>query len=161
MLIKAISTRTVGFEKADVQKMVLADEKASHFLYRVVGEADACVTGNSKFKRVDSETGEAVPSTWTKFSGEFMARNSKGEEYESAIAFLPNYVSGPLAAAISDGQVVQFAFDIFAVYNKQSATSYEYVAQPLRSAGGESRVAARMEGLGQLPHQKPKQLKGK
>lgn len=158
MLIKAISTRTVGFEKADVQKLVLADEKSSHFLYRIAGEADACVTGKSKFKQTDQETGESVPSSWTKFSGEFIAMNSKNEQFESAIAFLPNYVAGPLAQAITEGQVINFAFDIYAVYNKQSATSYEYVAQPLRSADGESRVAARMEGLGLLPHQKPKAL---
>jgi hypothetical protein len=151
----------MGFEKADVQKLVLSDEGKSHFLYRIAGEADACVTGKSKFTQTDQETGEVTKSSWTKFSGEFIGMNNRNEQFESAIAFLPNYVAGPAAAAITNGEVISFAFDIYAVYNKNSATSYEYVAQPLRSADGESRVAARLAGLGLLPSQKPKALENK
>lgn len=151
MLIKTIDTKALGYSKADLQKLVLSDQKASHFIYRVAGEADAFVRGQSnKYKRVDSETGEATPSSWIKFSGEFIAM-TKTDQYESAIAFLPGYVSGPIANAIEQGQVVSFAFDVYVVYDEKSATSYQYVAQPLRSKEGENRVAQRLAELPPIP----------
>lgn len=151
MLIKQISTRTVFGDKADIQRLVLADEKASHFLYRIVGKAEGYMIGKGRHKREDRETGELVDTFWTKFAGDFLAVNARGEEFESAICFLPEYVAGPIANALKEDEDASVAikFDIYATYNKQSATSYEFVAQPLRS--GEAAARAMLDQLPALP----------
>lgn len=151
MLIKQISTRTVFGEKADIQRLVLSDDHQSHFLYRIVGRAEGFMIGKGRHQRIDKETGEAVDTFWTKFAGDFVAINARGEEFESAIAFLPEYVSGPIANSLKEDPdaVADVKFDIYARYNKQSATSYEFVAQPLRS--GQAAARALMIDLPALP----------
>lgn len=152
MLIKQISTRTVFGEKADIQRLVLSDEHQSHFLYRLIGRAEGFMIGKGRHQRVDKETGEAVDTFWTKFAGDFLAINARNEEFESAICFLPEYVSGPIANSLKDDPdaVADIKFDIYARYNKQSPTSYEFVAQPIRT--GQAAARALMVDLPALPN---------
>lgn len=164
MLCKVINTKSVFGSKADVQTLVLPEEnrKTPQFLFRVMGQITGYVQGPSKFKRTDAETGEVSEQMWTKFAGDFYAVNRDGREYESAICFLPDYVGGPMMQAIKDDQehnAVDFAFDIYAAYSDKSATSYEFIAQPLRRDTGPSAIERMQENLPALPGAtKPKQI---
>lgn len=158
MLIKVISTRTVFGDKAKVLKRVMENEKTEHFLYRIFGTIEGHQLGKGKHKRVDKETGEAVDTYWTKFFGDFMAKNSDNETFEAATCFLPDYVSGQFVSKLSgetDISAIDIAFDVFAVYAAQAATSYEYIAKAVRTTDEPSRVetmATRM--LGTMPNAK-------
>lgn len=164
MLCKVISTKTVFGNKADIQKLVLDNQKEPQFLYRLVGEITGYVTGDSKFTRTDPETGEVTTQQWTKFAGDFVAINRDERQFESVICFIPDYVGGPIRQAIINepGNAVQIGFDIYAMYSEKSATSYEFVAQPLRGAGEMSKVETMVQNMPALPTApKQKQLKGK
>jgi len=154
MLCKVISTKSVFGNKADIQKLVLDNQKEPQFLYRVWGVMTGYVTGQSKFTRTDPETGEVSNVEWTKFAGDFAAANNRGQLFESAICFIPDYVSGPLRQGLESeqGTEVQFGFDIFAVYSEKSATSYEFVAQPLRDNSVENRLTAMANNMPALPN---------
>lgn len=158
MLIKVISTRTVYGDKAKVLKRVMENEKTEHFLYRIFGTIEGHQLGKGKHKRVDKETGEAVDTYWTKFFGDFMAKNSDGETFEAATCFLPDYVSGQFVSKLSgetDITNIDIAFDVFAVYSAQAATSYEYIAKPVRTTDEPSRVETMAERmLGTMPDAK-------
>ena len=146
-LLKKISTRTVFGGKTEVQKLVLEDQSANHFLYRVYGEARGYVSGSSKFSDKDE------PSEWQAIAGDFEAVNADGEIFGGAICFLPNYVIGPIIERLKMEGVesVQFGFDIFARYDEKAATSYIYLAEMLRRAGEESPIEKMREGFKALP----------
>lgn len=153
MLTKQISTRTVFGSKADIQKLVLDDQKEPQFLYRIVGEITGFVTGQSKHDRIDKETGEISKQEWTKFAGDFVAINRDSRQYEAVICFLPDYIGGPLRNAIAaePGNAVQIGFDIYAMYSEKSATSYEFIAQPMRGANETSKVENMLASMPALP----------
>lgn len=153
MLTKVISTKTVFGGKADIQELVLAKKDEPQFLYRIVGAITGYVTGESKFKRVDTETGEVTPQTWTKFAGDFVAINRKNQQFEAVICFLPDYIGGPIKAGIAaePGNEVQIGFDIYTMFSDKSATSYEFIAQPMRSSDEPSRVEKMLENMPALP----------
>jgi hypothetical protein len=157
-LAKQLSTRTVFGTKADIQKLVLADEAANHFLYRIFGEITGYVQGKGRHKRIDKETGEAQDTFWTKFAGEFIAVRGDNEEFMSSLCFLPDYIAGPYRQRLeNDGEAeIPFAFDIYAKFSKDSATSYEYIAVPVRPTGEESKLAKMVKAMPQLP--RPGQL---
>lgn len=153
MLCKVINTKSVFGGKADIQELVLANKDTPQFLYRIVGAITGYVTGESKFKRVDTETGEVTPQQWTKFAGDFVAINRKGNQYEAVISFLPDYIGGPIKTGIAaePGNEVQIGFDIYAMYSEKSATSYEFIAQPMRATDEPSRVEKMLENMPALP----------
>lgn len=150
MLCKVINTKSVFGGKADIQELVLKDKEEAQFLYRIVGEITGFVEGESKFQRVDTETGEVSAQKWTKFAGDFIAINRKGQSFEAVITFLPEYIGGPIKAAIAadQGNAVQIGFDIYASFSEKSATSYEFIAQPLQGEDSKAKqMAASMPAL--------------
>lgn len=153
MLCKVINTKSVFGGKADIQKLVLEDQKEPQFLYRIIGEISGFVTGKSKFTRTDTETGEVMDQLWTKFAGDFVAINRGGRQFESVICYLPDYIGGPLRNAIEHepGNAVQIGFDVFAMFSEKSATSYEFIAQPLRDQSAQEKVASMLAGMSPLP----------
>lgn len=162
MLIKTLSTKTVYGDKEAILKAVMSDTKKEHFLYRIFGEVQANQIGKGRHKRVDRETGESVDTFWTKFFGEFFAVNSNKEEFEGATAFLPDYVSGQFSSQLESGVTgITFAFDVYAVYNKDSITSYEFIAQAVRSGEEKSKVELMHEQMPALPNDKAKALENK
>jgi hypothetical protein len=158
-LVKVISTKTVFGDKERILETVMKDKAREHFLYRVFGAIDASMTGKGRHQRVNRETNQAEDTFWTKFYGEFYAVNSDKGEYESATLFLPEYVSGQFKSQLENGVTgITFAYDIFAVYNKDSITSYEFIAQPVKS-GEESKVLGMASAFPALPNEaKPKQI---
>ena len=146
-LLKKISTRTVFGVKADVLKLVLADQKTNQFLFRVYGEAMGHVSGSSRFTDKDE------PSNWTALAGEFEAINRDGEVFNAAICFLPAYVTGPIVERLKEEGIskVLFGFDIYAAFDEKAATSYVYLAEPLRKADEVSPLDGMRTGFKALP----------
>lgn len=155
MLVKVISNKTVGYDKEAVLTLVMADRGKEQFLYRIIGVIEGFSQGKGRHQRVDKDTGLAVDTQWTKFMGDFMAQKPGGEVFEAATAFIPDYVSGQFVTALKDdGQIsIEFAYDIFARYNKDTATSYEYIAVPVRKAGEERTVTKLATAFQPMPGQ--------
>lgn len=158
MLIKQISTKTVFGDKEKILETVMTDKTKEHFLYRTFGVIEGHSIGKGRHKRVNRETGEAEDTSWTRFFGTFFAKNAAGQEFEAAATFLPEYVSGQFVTGlIGDGDVaaIEFAYDIYAVYNKESITSYEFVAQAVRRSDEPDRMDAMKQAmLGSMPNAK-------
>lgn len=147
MLCKQISTKTVFGDKEKILETVMKDKNREHFLYRVFGVIEANQVGKGRHKRIDKETGEAVDTFWTKFFGEFFAVNAEQAQYEASACFLPEYVSAGFSARLESGLTdLTFAYDIFAVYNKDSITSYEFIAMPVKREGEVSKLQSLMSG---------------
>lgn len=157
MLVKTIKTKTVFGDKEKILETVMRDKNKEHFLYRVYGVLDGYATGVGRFKRENKETKIMEPTEYVKFSGEIEAVNCDGEIFEAAIVFLPEYISAPFKNALAkdDALSVEFAFDIFAIYSKDSVTSYEYIAQPVRKQGEEKKVEALRTSMPALPGKAP------
>lgn len=162
-LLKRISTRSVFGSKEDIQRLVLSDEKKNHPLYRLYGYATGYVTGPSKFKNADGSD----QADWVCIAGDFEAVNMDGEVFNAALCFLPNYITGPIANALkenSDIQQIEIAYDIVAQYDKNSATSYIYLAQAVRRPGEVSQLESLREKIEGAPMlagpNAPKQLEG-
>lgn len=147
MLVKQISTKTVFGDKEKILETVMRNKEKEHFLYRVFGVIEASETGKGRFKRVNKETGEAEDTFWTKFFGEFLAMNADGGQFEASACFLPEYITSGFAARLDSGLTdITFAYDIFALYSKESITSYEFVAMPVKREGEISKLASLMSG---------------
>jgi hypothetical protein len=90
------------------------------------------------------EDGDA--GTYCKFTGDFSAWNKDGKGYRAPAVFLPEPAQSLLATAVDadeSGNGVEFAFDLVAVPNANSATGYSWEARPLM----EMRVADPMAAL--------------
>lgn len=155
MLLKAISSKTVYGDREAVLKAVMRDDKKEHFLYRIFGTIEGMQIGKGKHKRVNKETGDAEDTTWTKFFGNFFAVNADNETFEAASCFLPSYVNGQFESTLqgdAEGAIkIEFAYDVYARYAKESITSYEYIAQPVRRAGEDNPLAKMAAELAPLP----------
>lgn len=153
MLVKVITTKTVFGDKEKVLETVMKDKTREHFLYRVFGVIDAKQEGETaRFQRLNKDTNAMEPSEWTKLFGDFAAINADNETFEGAALFLPGYVTGQFSEQLESGALgIHFAFDVFARYNKDVATSYEYIAAPVKRAGQESPLAKMASELAALP----------
>jgi hypothetical protein len=121
--LKKISTVKLGFEKAQIRELC---KSAPAGLYQVYGVATGMTQGQT-------DMGEYV-----KFTGQFEVQNLvTGEILRSAQLFLPDAVSALLESqltteASAEGfKGVQFAFEVGAIYSKDSATEYEYTTKNL------------------------------
>lgn len=157
MLLKVISTKTVFGDKEKILETVMKDKASAHLLYRVFGEISGYEIGKGRHQRIDKETKQAVDTFWTRFSGDFRAVDLNGEIFEASTAFLPDYVSGQFVTELKEegGTTIAFAYDVFARYNTAAATSYEFIATPVKKQGEEDRVAAMMLALPPMPKGTP------
>ena len=121
--LKKISTAKLGFEKAQIRELC-KNEPAR--LYQVYGIATGSVSGITDM------------GDFTKFTGQFEVSNLvTGEISRSAQLFLPESVSALLESQLKTESTsdtfkgVQFAFEIGAIYTKDSATEYEYTTKNL------------------------------
>jgi len=141
--LKKITGKTLGFNKSTVLDIVMGDKAKRHPLYRVVG-----ITTGMK-------TGEGDNGPWTALTGMFIATNIvTGETHESAVAFLPTYITEIYAGGLAMEGVtsVNVGVDVYARFEEESATSYEYVGE-LHTQGDKSAVeelAASLPPIGKL-----------
>lgn len=113
-----ITSARVGFPKALVQEMVLAEKKKTHALFHVVGSASQALVKESK----DYEDKESI-----EFRGAFMAINAvTGEQFKSGKLYLPSVVEAEFAAAVQGNGLVEIAVTVTAEYAEKAATSYTY-----------------------------------
>lgn len=143
-----LSAKSFGWDKPSILEAVMADKEASVFLYRVGGVA----TGLRKYK---VPTGQVKDGEDTGFglSGSFVGINTDGEQIKGSVLYLPRYVHDMVEAALAMGddvQGVRIGFDIYAVYNETSATSYVFTARDLLNEGNAS-VDAVMDVFKALP----------
>lgn len=148
-LLRKISARTVFGSRADIQAMVLADRSKSHPLFRVIGICNGQRHGSTKDVGEENGGDNAKATVlgpkatvlgpkdkmrdWTALLGAFQATNlTTGEVFKSGVCFLPNYVTDAVTGQLgADVESVKFAFDIYAHFDEQSATSYIFEAESL------------------------------
>lgn len=139
-----ITTARIGFDKPAVQELVLANKKAKHDLFHVVGQATKATVKSSK----DYEDKESI-----EFGGSFLAVNAKtGEQFKSGKLYLPSVVEAEFAAEVMNNGLVEVALTIFAEYAEKAATSYVY---NVKSYGKENnsafeRLTALIPGMSKL-----------
>lgn len=139
-LLRKISARTVFGGKSAVLETVFKDKTKPQPLYRVVGICNGTRHGQT----IEGEDGTQRPAKqapsptdkmrdWQALLGNFEATNLQtGEVFRSGVCFLPSYVADIVAGQlIGDTQSVKFAFDVYAVFDENSITSYQYQAMPL------------------------------
>jgi hypothetical protein len=123
------------------------DVKETRFVARIMGIAQS----------VQVEDGAL--GTYRKFTGEFKGINADGEEFVSAVCYLPAPVDSLLAShmASNDGAAVNFAFDISIAPN-DSPIGYEYVVSTLLETKPSNPLAELMSKVAPLQiAAKPKQ----
>lgn len=153
-LLRKISTRTVFGAKSDVLELCFTDKTTQHLLYRVAGYCTSTRTGQTDEDRLGDDKKRDTRRDWTCLIGEFNAINAvTGEVFSSGQCFLPDYLTATVVGKLAgETEKVFFAFDIFAKFDKDSATSYVYIAVPVRPATEEkSALDTYMEGLAKLP----------
>lgn len=114
-----ISAKEVGYAKADIMALVLADREREHFLYRVIGQ------GNGT-QAYDGEYGEGFAVL-----GQFEATNRDGEVFNGTSLYLPGFAQNMLVAAIQSGHSAQMALDVYAIFDEEAATSYVFTVRSL------------------------------
>lgn len=188
-LLRKISARTVFGSKADIQTLVLVERNTRQPLFRVVGIANGMRTGStedvkdenagpdvkSKPRTIDAATGKPMRD-WTALLGGFEAQKldkdgtPTGEKFRSGVCFLPNYVVDSVTGQLtSDVLSVKFAFDIYAMFDEQSATSYTYEAVSLIEPAEDDQLALLSKQLAtpkiaaptETPKDQPKEAKKK
>lgn len=132
-LLRKISARTVFGSKADIQALVLADRTKAHPLFRVGGNVRRTRTGTTKDRAEETDGAKAdnprdKMRDWTALIGTFRALKTDGTVYQSAVCFLPNYVTDMITAQLSsdDDAGVDFVGDLYAKFDDNSATSYVF-----------------------------------
>lgn len=127
-----LSAKSFGWDKESIQEAVFANKDTDVPLFRVYGVA----TGLRKYKSDMEESGEGYG-----LSGQFQGQGIDGAEKTGAVLYLPKSVHGMVEAALTVGDDVtgvRIGFDIYARYDKTSATSYVYVARDILDEGSSS-----------------------
>jgi len=121
-----ISAKELGYAKADIMALVLADRDSEHFLYRVIGQA-------SDVQAYDGEYGEGFG-----LMGQFEATTRDGETVIGTTLYLPNIAQNLVVSAVRSGNTAGLAMDVYAVFDEEAATSYVFkvrsLIEPDRSA---------------------------
>lgn len=122
---RKLSVKELGFDKETVLKLVLSDTSKKHFLVRFVGVA----TGLKPYKIKEGENaGQTAYGLMGTFEGD------TGEVAKAGtVLYLPGYAQDMVANALSIGEDVQvrIAFDVYAKYDKDAATSYVFTVHDL------------------------------
>ncbi len=138
---KKLSVAELGYSKAVILALVIANQTQPHFLARFMGTA----RGIRPYK--DKETGDQ------KFGliGEFRGIGADGETLDGSVLYLPSYVNDMVVAAFGDEDVssIRIAMDVYAEYNEKSATSYSFTVSDLlnESTPGVDEVAEAIKAL--------------
>lgn len=125
---RKISVKELGWDKASILQTVLANTDEKHPLARFMGVA----SGVKPYKIKEGErAGEVAYGLMGQFEGENLIT---GEALQGSVLYLPGYVNDMVVAALTssdDVASVRIAFDIYAAYDKDTATSYVFTANDL------------------------------
>jgi hypothetical protein len=131
---RRLSVKELGFDKASILKLVLANELEQHFLARFVGQA----TGIRPYK---IKEGDRAGEIAFGLLGMFEGTNSDGEVKGGSVLYLPGYVNDMIVAVLQSSEdvaSVRIAFDVYAKYDADAATSYVFTANDLLNTGSVS-----------------------
>lgn len=96
-----------------------------------------------------AKTGQTDKGTFTKLMGSFVGTDlTTGALYQSQQCILPEFIGGALGSALTNGQPVQFAFEIGAKRKDSAVTGYEFVVKPLINAKPTDKMMVLMEAAG-------------
>lgn len=124
-----LSVKSFGFDKEKLQELVMANKTADVPLVRFIGSA----SGLRKYKSEYAEGGEGFG-----LSGQFQGQSVDGEVKNGSVLYLPKNVHDMVEAALSmsdDVLAVDIAFDVYARYDKDAATSYVFVVRDILNVG--------------------------
>ena len=139
-----LSVKSFGFDKEKLLELVMKDKGNDIPLVRFTGAA----TGLRKYKSEYAEGGEGFG-----LSGQFEGQSVDGEVKNGSVLYLPKNVHDMVEAAMSmsdDVQAVRIAFDVYARYDKDAATSYVFVVRDILNEGEQS-VDAIKEAIKDVP----------
>jgi hypothetical protein len=125
-LTRKISVQTFGWTKDVIQEAVIKEKSKDQFLMRVYGTATSLKPYTSKNKGDDGSTLEGYG-----IIGDFEAIGPAGESVPGSLLYLPGYITDQIGGALAseDDVAVNIALDIYARYDRASATSYVFVAR--------------------------------
>lgn len=139
-----LSVKSFGFDKERLLELVMANKGVDVPLVRFTGAA----TGLRKYKSEYVEGGEGFG-----LSGQFEGVSVDGETKNGSVLYLPKNVHDMVEAALSmadDVMAVRLAFDVYARYDKDAATSYVFVVRDILNEGEQS-VDAIKEAIKDVP----------
>ena len=143
---RKLSVKEMGFDKGSILELVIADKTANHHLARFMG----VVTGLKPYK---IKEGERAGELAYGLQGQFKGISKSGEEKDGSVLYLPGYVNDAIVsifAADDSVQSVKIAFDVYAHFDAEAATSYVFTCNDLLNTGSES-VAEVMDEVKALP----------
>lgn len=132
-----LSAKSFGWDKETILRTLMKPEWEGKELplVRYAGTA----TGLRKYKSEYADGGEGFG-----LSGEFLGIGSdlapKPERQDGSVLYLPGNVHAMVEAALdmSDASAVRIAFDVYAVYDKDAATSYVFMTRDVLNQGSTS-----------------------
>lgn len=142
-----LSVKSLGWDKETILEAVMKNKGDDIFLCRIGGVA----TGLRRYKNPNAKDGDDAEGFG--LSGTFKAFGSDGTEQLGSVLYLPKYVHEMVEAALSLGDDVagvRIGFDIYARYDKASATSYRFVASDILNEGNAS-LDSVVDTLKELP----------
>ena len=117
-ILRKLTIKNCGFDVA-VIKQALGDQ-ASVELLKIVGISKS------------AQPGQTPLGDYLKLIGTFQAINlTTGEIFEASSCILPNFITESIAAALTDGNDVEFALQIGVKSKPSSVTGYEFTVRPL------------------------------
>lgn len=143
---RKLSVKELGFDKGSILALVIANQTENHFLARFVG----VVTGLKPYK---IKEGERAGEMAFGLLGQFEGSNSDGESKDGSTLYLPGYVNDGIVAIFQADETVsavQIAYDVYAKFDADAATSYVFTVNDLLNTGSQS-VAEVKESIKALP----------
>jgi len=147
-MARKLSTKTIGYGKTDIQKLLAASGKAgSVHLYNVAGVAKGV------------EHGESAMGEWTRFKGDFVAIKPDGERIQSNKLHVAEPFQSALESAVTQvdpdtGELrvkaVEFAIEVHAKADETSATGYTYDVKPIVKVQENDAVSRLAEQFGKM-----------
>lgn len=125
---RKLSVQSFGWTKDKLLEAVIMDKENDHFLMRVFGKATDLRKYTSRTKGDDGQFLEGYG-----VRGVFECTGSDGEIKQGELVYLPGYITDGIVAAMqsADDVEVEIALDVYARWDKDSSTSYIFVARSL------------------------------
>lgn len=127
---RKLSVKELGWDKPAIQQATLNDRENPIHLVRFVG----AVTSLKPYKTQDGETGFGL-------MGAFEGTSSTGETKDGSVLYLPGYVNDAIVAVFNADEsitAIKIAFDVYAKYDADAATSYVFSVNDLLNTGNDT-----------------------
>lgn len=131
---RKLSVKELGFDKKSILAHVLANTQENHFLARFVG----VVTGLKPYK---IKEGDRAGELAFGLMGQFEGNNADGEAKDGSVLYLPGYVNDAIVSIFQADETVssvRIAYDVYAKYDEDAATSYVFTVNDLLNVGSQS-----------------------